>query len=62
MFWNGGDKHSMKEKFELTLRKQIKTKVHLLLETARVKAKILENMRCVWGIVGNEEEKAIAIL
>ena len=52
----------MKEKFELTLRKQIKTEVHLLLETAGVKVKSLENMRCVWGIVGNEEEKAAAIL
>jgi len=48
----------MKEKFELTLRKQIKTKVHLLLETAGVRVKSLENMRCVF----NEEEKAIAIL
>jgi len=56
--WNGGDRHSMKEKFELTLRKQIKTKVHLLLETAGVRVKSLENMRCVF----NEEEKAIAIL
>lgn len=45
--WNGGDRHSMKEKFELTLRKQIKTKVHLLLETAGVRVKSLENMRCV---------------
>lgn len=52
----------MKEKFELTLRKQIKTEVHFLLETAGIKVKSLENTRCVWGIVGNEEEKVGAIL